>query len=118
EQVRDRSAVRTPAEATALLSGGCGQSLRRGAGARLDHEEIAVWHLVDVAIVAVAADEGDLLPVGSPRRRRLVEAAGCQDLGLLCLDVEEIEVIALAAEITAAVGLERVPIDDDGLRRL
>src|SRR6185295_1193464 len=63
--------------------------------------------------------EGDLRPIGRPGGiRLLVERAGRQRLGLLRGDVEQVQVIAGAAQVAGDVLLEVIAIDDDGRRRL
>ena len=117
EQVGDRRAVRAPRQPSRLLGRGRRQPRGLRAGARLDDEEVAVRRLVDVAF-PVPPDERDPLAVRRPGRRLLVEGARRERLRLLRRDVEQIEVRALAAEISVDVRLEVVAIDDDRLRRL
>ena len=79
---------------------------------------------VDVGVVdaigigRAVAHKRDPLAVGRPRRRDFVVRSGRDLLGLAGRHVEDVEVIALGAEIPLAVGLEMVPVDDDGRGRL
>ena len=96
----------------------CARQLpRRRAGTRFDGPHVVVRRAIRIGVAALA-QERDLLAVGRPRGRRVVDLAARQDGVRARGQIEHRDVLVLALEIALPILLEAIPIDHDRRRGL